>query len=99
MVASLWVAHLIVSDATASKLSGKHQLDWRDVRDAIVCVRGLRYAWHQHPTRGRRAMVEVVVRGRRCIAVLYPVGVASSDVFTLGSAYPDPRGHHGKCEG
>ena len=43
MIASLWVAELVVSDATAQKLAGKHQLDLRDVRDAIVCVRGLRY--------------------------------------------------------
>jgi hypothetical protein len=88
VIASLWVAELVVSDATAQKLAGKHQLDWMDVCDAIVCVRGLRYAWHDHPVRGRRAMVEVVVGGRRCIAVLYPVGVAGSDKFALGSAYP-----------
>jgi hypothetical protein len=92
VVQSLWVAHLIVSDATAQKLAAKHQLDWRDVYDAIVCVRGLRYTWHNHPERGRRALVEVMVTGHRCIAVLYPVGVPSSDVFALGSAYPDPGG-------
>lgn len=92
MVTSLWVACLIVSDATARKLSAKHELDWREVHDAIVCVSGLRYAWHHHPERGRRALVEIVIRGRRCIAVLYPVDGSSSDVFALGSAYPGQRG-------
>jgi hypothetical protein len=88
----LWIAELVVSEATAQKLAAKHQLDWRDVRDAVVCVKGLRYAWHDHPGRGRRALVEIEVERRRCVAVLYPVGAVPSDVFALGSAYPDPRG-------
>lgn len=92
MVASLWVAHLIVSEATARKLTVRHGIEWRDVHDAIVCVRGLRYTWHVHPERGLRAMVEIRLGGRRCIAVLYPVGVPSSDVFALGSAYESPKG-------
>ena len=92
MIASLWVAHLIVSEATAQKLAAKHGLDWREVRDAIVCVRGLRYTWHHHPVRGWRAMAEVRLRERRCIAMLYPVGDLSSDVFALGSTYLSPKG-------
>jgi hypothetical protein len=92
VVEPLWVAHLIVSDATAQKLAARHDLDWRDVRDAIVCVRGLRYVWNHHPERGRRALVEIVLRGRRCMVVLYPVGEPSSDVFALGSAYLSPKG-------
>ena len=99
VVPSLWVANLIVSEATAHKLSSKHQFDWREVRDAIVCVRGLRYTWHSHPERGRRALVEIVIRGQRCVAVLYPVGGPYSDVFASGSAYPRRGGHHDKCEG
>ena len=92
VVASLWVAHLIVSETTAQKLAAKHGLEWREVRDAIVCVRGLRYTWHRHPERGLRVLVEIRLRGLRCIAVLYPVGGLSSDVFALGSAYPSPKG-------
>jgi hypothetical protein len=92
VVVSLWVAELIVSDATARKLAAKHRLDWREVHDAIVGVRGLRYAWHDHPLRGRRALVEIHVGHQRCVAMLYPVGIAPTDVFALGSAYPDPRG-------
>jgi hypothetical protein len=89
---SLWVAHLIVSEATAQKLAVKHRLDWRDVHDAIVCVRGLRYTWHDHPERGRRALVEIRIGRRRCIAVLYQAGSPSGNVFALGSAYESPKG-------
>ena len=92
MGTSLWVAHLIVSEATAQKLAAKHGLDWREIYDAIVCVRGLRYAWHDHPERGRRALVHVRIGRRRYIAVLYAVGAPSSDVFALGSAYESPKG-------
>lgn len=92
MPQKLWVARLIISHATAGKLASKHGLDWRDVRDAIVCVRGLRYTWHYHPDRGRRALVELTINGGRCVAVLYPVDDGSADVFALGSAYPDRKG-------
>jgi hypothetical protein len=88
MVRSLWVARLVVSDATTRKLAAKHGLDWREVRDAIVCTRGLRYAWHHHPERGWRVIVEIVVGHTRCMAVLYPLEDADGDVFALGSAYP-----------
>jgi len=36
MARSLWVARLIIGAATAAKLSAKHGLDHREVRDAIV---------------------------------------------------------------
>lgn len=92
MANSLWVARLIVSDATARKLAAKHGLDWREVRDAIVCTPRLRYVWHHHPERGRRALVEIVVGGIRCVAVLYPLEDDNGDAFALGSAYPQPKG-------
>jgi hypothetical protein len=82
----------VLATRPARKLAVKHGLDWREVHDAIVCVRGLRYTWHVHPDRGLRAIVEIRLRGRRCIAVLYPVGAPSSDVFALGSAYQSPKG-------
>ena len=37
-------------------------------------------------------MAEVRLRERRCIAMLYPVGDLSSDVFALGSTYLSPKG-------
>jgi hypothetical protein len=76
--------------ATARKLSAKHQLDWREVHDAIVCVSGLRYTWHHHPERGWRALVEIRIGGRRCLAVLYPIGDRSAETFALGNAYHEP---------
>jgi hypothetical protein len=80
---------MIVSQKTAQKLTARHGLDWQEVHDAIVCVRGLRYAWHDDPERGLRALVEAEIRGQPCIVVLYPVDDPSGDVFALGSA--DPR--------
>ena len=87
MPRSLWVARLIISEATAGKLSTKHGLVPREVRDAVVGVAGLRYVWHDHPDRGRRALVEVRIRDRRCVVVLYPVDDPAGDVYALGSAY------------
>jgi hypothetical protein len=37
----LWVARLIVSQKTAEKLAGRHELDWHEGHDAVVCVAGL----------------------------------------------------------
>jgi hypothetical protein len=85
---SLWVAQLIISDATKVKLEAKHGLDWRDVNQALVGVSGLRYLWQDDPGRGRRALVEVRIDARPCVIVLYPVEDALGDVYALGSAYP-----------
>lgn len=87
MPRSLWVAKLIISEATAGKLSTKHGLDPHEVRDAVVGVAGLRYVWHDHPDRGSRALVEVRISDRRCVVVLYPVDDPAGDVYALGSAY------------
>lgn len=89
MPRSLWVARLIISAATAGKLSAKHGLaPPREVHDAIVGVAGLAHVWHDHPERGRRALVEVLIGGRRCVVVLYPVDDSARDVYALGSACP-----------
>lgn len=87
MTTPLWVARLIISARTAEKLASRHGLDQQEVHDAIVCVRGLSYIWDDDPERGRRALVEVRIRGRRCLVVLYPVADASGDVYALGSVY------------
>jgi hypothetical protein len=36
----LWVAKLLISQATRAKLASKHDLDADDVLDAILCVEG-----------------------------------------------------------
>jgi hypothetical protein len=85
---ALWVARLIISDATRTKLSSRHRLNADEVRDAIVCVSGLAYGWDDDPERGRRALVAVHIRGCPVLVVLYPVTDPSGDVYALGSAYP-----------
>jgi hypothetical protein len=86
--APLWVARLIVSARTAEKLTSRHGLDWQEVHDAVVGVHGLHSVWDDDPDRGRRALVEITIRGKRCLVVLYPVADPSEDVYALGSAYP-----------
>jgi hypothetical protein len=87
----LWVARLIISQATRAKLSSRHNLDADEVLDAIVCIEGLYYRWDDDPERGRRALVEVNIRGVTVIVVLYPVEDPVGDVYALGSAYPRRR--------
>jgi hypothetical protein len=91
-VAAIWVADLKISQATADKIAGKHGLSEQEIRDHIVAVAGLRFVWHDHPERGRRAIVETLIRGQRVLVVLYPrVYDAYGDAWNLGSAYPiDP---------
>jgi hypothetical protein len=88
-VETIWVADLRISAATAEKISTKHGLSEQDVRDAVVGVRWLSFVWHDHPERGRRAIVEAFVRGQRVLVVLYPKPRdAYGDAWDLGSAYP-----------
>jgi hypothetical protein len=60
-----------------------HGIDYRDVNRVIVGIPGLRYVWHENPGRGRRALLEVIIEGRLCIVVLYPVKDALGDFFAL----------------
>jgi hypothetical protein len=46
--------------------------------------------WDDDPERGRRALVEIFIRGQRVLVVLYPVDDPLGGVFNLGSAYPIP---------
>jgi len=86
-VASLWVAELLISDRVAQKITRRHGISAAEVRDAVVCVRGLRWRWDTHPERGRRAVVSTTIRGRHCAVVLYPQLAAMRDTWTLGSVY------------
>lgn len=87
MSESLWVARLLISDATVKKIDSLHHVTEEQVREAVVCVAGLPYAWDDDPERGLRALVEVTIGNRRVLIVLYPVDDPMGDVFALGSAY------------
>jgi len=56
-VEAIWVADLKISKATADKISSLHHITGQEVKDAVVCVRGLRCTWEEDPERGRRALV------------------------------------------
>jgi hypothetical protein len=90
MAETIWVARLGVSPATAHKISRDHGLHADEVRDAVVCVRGLRFVLDDDPIRGRRALVETFIRGVRVMVVLYPANDPLGDAYHLGSAYPIP---------
>lgn len=86
-VSSLWVAILHISDRTAQKIIQSHHIWPDDVRGAIVCQSGLRYVWHADPQRGRRALVEILLHGRKVLVVLYPAIDPLGHAWHLGSAY------------
>ena len=83
----VWVAVLHISARTAEKIASRHQLTSDEVRDAVVCVSGLTFAWHSHPDRGDRVIISVQIRGRPALIVLYPASDAAGDAWHLGSAY------------
>ena len=88
MPTSIWVAQLKISQATAEKIQHKHGISGQEVKDAVVCVRGIPFVWEDDPERGRRAIVKVQIRGSVEV-VLYPrPRDAYGDVWALGSAYP-----------
>jgi hypothetical protein len=81
----LWVAEIRISERTAAKVQSLHNLDVKDIRDAVVCRTGLPFKWDEDPERGLRAIVKCQIGGREALVVLYPIG---DDVYHLGSAYP-----------
>ena len=89
MVSTLWVAELKISPRTAEKISQVHGLSADEVRESVECVSGLAFTMDDHPERGTRAIVEVFIRKRRCLVVLYArQDDAFGDAWNLGSAYP-----------
>jgi hypothetical protein len=83
---SIWVAELRISDRTTRKIRSRN-IQPQDVRDAVVCVENLDFAWHHHQERGRRALITATVAGQRCLVVLYPTDHPLGDVWNLGSVY------------
>jgi hypothetical protein len=73
--------------ANCSEISQLHGITAEEVRDAVVCVEGLSFAWHNHPDRGWRAIVEIRIRGRLALVVLYEADDPLGDSWNLGSAY------------
>jgi hypothetical protein len=88
MAETIWVARLGISRTTANKISRDHGLQADEVRDAVLCVRGLTFVPDDDPERGRRFLVETFIRGVRVMVVLYPANDPLGDAYHLGSAYP-----------
>jgi hypothetical protein len=86
-VENVWIAELFISEPTAQKLTNRHHLHPQEVREAVLCVSGLRGSWDIHPERGERALVRTFIRGKEVLVVLYPRGPHPSDEWNLGSAY------------
>ena len=84
---TIWVARLWISPRTRDKLINKHGIDSDELRREIVAVAGLPFVWDDHPERGRRAILKIVLNGRRTLVVLYPVASGYEDEYNLGSAY------------
>jgi len=89
---SLWIAELIISPQVQAKIRERHNLDPAELRQAIVAVPGLTFKERSDPPRGPRKYVETSVGNVRVLCALYPVEHPLGDVYTLGSAYPEPRG-------
>jgi hypothetical protein len=85
----IWVAILVISQATSHKLATRPGPDADDVRGAVECVRGLRFTWDDDLDRGLRAIIETQINDQRCLVVLYPTGDPEGEIWHLGSAYPD----------
>lgn len=81
------VAELHVSERTRQKIAQKHGITEEDVRDVIVGVEGLKGGWNDDARRGRRAIINTPINGRRALIVLYPAESALGDTWHLASAY------------
>jgi hypothetical protein len=83
----VWVAQLFISEAVAQKINQRHRIEPHEVRSEVVCVAGLRGRWDDHPERGRRAVIDISIRGRLAAVVLYPREHQMGDAWNLGSIY------------
>jgi hypothetical protein len=74
----------MISARTVRKIVQLHGITEAEVRDSVQCVRGLYGRWDEDPERGRRALIDVVIRGRPATVVLYP---SARPMGMLGSVY------------
>ncbi len=86
-MADVWVAVLMISERVAQKIIQRHDIEVGELRDAVVCVEGLPGRWDDDPERGRRALLDVVIRNRTATLVLYPREHPMGDAWNLGSVY------------
>lgn len=85
-VVPIWVAVLMISDKVAEKIISKHGITPDEVRQAVLCTPRLRGRQEIDDVRGLRYYLRVTVRGRTCLAVLYP-SPKDPETFALGSIY------------
>jgi hypothetical protein len=83
----IWIAEVHVSADTRRKITLRHGPDVDDLLARLIGASGLTYAWHFHPQRGWRVIVEVPYGPARVLVVLYPAGDIEEETWHLGSAY------------
>lgn len=81
------MARLRISERVAAKIERLHQISPQEVRDAVVCVKGLNVSEDFDVERGRRVIVRTRIRYREALVVLYPSDDPMGDVWRLGSVY------------
>lgn len=81
------VSRLYISARTAAKIAGKHGISVTEIDNALLGGGNFAARWVNDPDLGARLLVQIVLRGRRAIVVLYPRGPAGDDEWALGSAY------------
>lgn len=83
----LWVARILISPRTEAKIVGLHNISGDEVRTAVQCRQKLQFSVDVDEERGERVIVEVRIRERPCLVVLYDALHPLGDVWHLGSAY------------
>lgn len=68
----IWVVILDIKEDVVAKICQKHKITEQQLRDEIVCVKGLRVTPRADPLRGFRYFVEFKLRGSDFVAVLRP---------------------------
>lgn len=82
-LAPLWVARLDVSPSVRTKIEQVHHCTEAEVRDAIVCVRGLTGAEEE----AGKFVLKVKIRGAWHLVALYQSARDPHD-FALATAHP-----------
>lgn len=93
------MAELSISPRTAQKIARVHGITEGELRDAVECVQGLYGRWDDDPERGRRALIDVAVRGRSATVVRYPaehpIGMLGNWAACTSLTRPGRSARHG----